>query len=57
MPTMPLPTPKQCAASRTSTTNRSISPSLRGFSTSSSRSSTPTGIRKNRGIATNIERI
>ena len=50
---MPLLTPEQRAA-----VNRSISPSfLHRSSASSSRSSTPTSIRKNRGSATNTERI
>lgn len=49
-PIMPLPTPEQRAASRISATNRSILPPLR-------RSSTPTGVHKNRSTATNGERI
>jgi hypothetical protein len=46
---MPLPTSKQRTAARSSIANRSISPPLR-------RSSTPTGIKKNRFSATNRQR-
>lgn len=54
---MPVPAPKQRAAGRISAANRSISPPLHRSSTCSSRSSTPTGMRKNRSSATNGERI
>jgi hypothetical protein len=46
---MPLPTSKQRTAARSSIANRSISPPLQ-------RSSTPTGIKKNRFSATNRQR-
>jgi hypothetical protein len=51
---MPIPTPTQ----RLAFANRPISPPpFRRSSASSSRSSTPTGVRKNRSSATNRERI